>query len=136
MALRRQKNLVFSEDTCLEKESVRLKVTPRKVGVGLKRKGLEISLMGRYGEEAGLRLARIERKTPVIRPAIQSDQSPLCSLYHSRDRGRRGPNGQIVSIKRTPDGRRQRSRKIINEKREKYRAKNGTPQRTRKERLL
>ena len=33
-ALRRGKNLVFSEDTCLEKERVRSKVTPRKVGVG------------------------------------------------------------------------------------------------------
>ena len=35
-ALRRRKNLAFSEDTCLEKERVRLKVTPRKVEVGLK----------------------------------------------------------------------------------------------------
>ena len=30
--LRRGKNLAFSEDTCLEKERVRLKVTPTKVG--------------------------------------------------------------------------------------------------------
>ena len=37
-ALRRGKNLAFSEDTCLEKEKVRSKVTPRKVGVGLKRR--------------------------------------------------------------------------------------------------
>ena len=37
-----------------------------------------------------------------------------------------GPNGQIVSVKRTADGRRQRSRKIINEEREKYRAKKGS----------
>ena len=37
-ALRRGKNLTFSEDTCLEKERVRSKVTPRKVGVGLKRR--------------------------------------------------------------------------------------------------
>ena len=37
-ALRREKNLAFSEDTCLEKERVRSKVTPRKVGVGLKRR--------------------------------------------------------------------------------------------------
>ena len=37
-ALRRGKNLVFSEDTCLEKERVQSKVTPRKVGVGLKRR--------------------------------------------------------------------------------------------------
>ena len=35
-ALRRGKNLAFSEDTCLEKERVRSKVTPRKVGMGLK----------------------------------------------------------------------------------------------------
>ena len=38
MALRRGKNLAFSEDTCLEKERVRSKVAPRKVGVGLKRR--------------------------------------------------------------------------------------------------
>ena len=37
-ALRRGKNLAFSKDTCLEKERVRSKVIPRKVGVGLKRK--------------------------------------------------------------------------------------------------
>ena len=36
-ALRRGKNLAFSEDTCSEKERVQSKVTPRKVGVGLKR---------------------------------------------------------------------------------------------------
>ena len=37
-ALRRGKNLAFSENTCLEKERVRSKVTPRKVGVGLKQR--------------------------------------------------------------------------------------------------
>ena len=36
--LRGKKNLAFSKDTCLEKERVRSKVTPRKVGVGLKRR--------------------------------------------------------------------------------------------------
>ena len=36
-ALRSGKNLSLSADTCLEKERVRSKVTPRKVGVGLKR---------------------------------------------------------------------------------------------------
>ena len=34
---RTEKNLGFSEDTCLEKERVRSKVTARKIGVGLKR---------------------------------------------------------------------------------------------------
>ena len=37
-ALRRGKNLAFSEDTCLEKEGVPSKVTPKKVGVGLKQR--------------------------------------------------------------------------------------------------
>ena len=37
-ALRRGKNLAFSEDARLEKERVRSKVIPRKVGVGLKRR--------------------------------------------------------------------------------------------------
>ena len=37
-ALRRVKNLAFSEDTCLVKERVRSKATPRKVGVGLKQR--------------------------------------------------------------------------------------------------
>ena len=37
-ALKRGKNLAFSEDACLEKERVRSKVTPRKFEVGLKRR--------------------------------------------------------------------------------------------------
>ena len=37
-ALRRGKNLALSEDTCLEKERVQSKVTPRKVEVELKRR--------------------------------------------------------------------------------------------------
>ena len=57
---------------------------------------------------------------------LQSKQSSLCGLHRSRDRRGRGPNGQIVSVKRAADGRRQRSRKIIDEEREKYRAKNGS----------
>ena len=36
--LRCKKNLAFSEDTCLEKERVWSKMTPRKVEVGLKRR--------------------------------------------------------------------------------------------------
>ena len=37
-ALRRGKNLAFSENTCLEKKRLRSKVTPKKIGVGLKRR--------------------------------------------------------------------------------------------------
>ena len=60
----------------------------------------------------------------MLRPALQSNQSSLCGLHRSGDLGGGGPNGQIVSAKRTADGRRQRSRKIIDEEGEKYRAKN------------
>ena len=38
MALRRGKNLAFSEDTCLENGRVWLKVISKMVGVGLKRR--------------------------------------------------------------------------------------------------
>ena len=62
----------------------------------------------------------------MLRPAHQSKQSSLCGLHRSRDRGGGGPNGQIVSVMRAADGRRQRIRKIINEEREKYRVKNGS----------
>ena len=82
--------------------------------------------MGIHREEGSLTFARIERKTPVLRPALQSKQSSLCGLHRSGDRGGRESNGQIVSIKTAADVRRQRSRNIINEKREKYRAKNGS----------
>ena len=81
--------------------------------------------MGIHREEGGLTFDWIERKTPVLRPALQSKPSSLCGLHHSGDRGRGGPNDQIVSVKRAADGRRQRGRKTINE-REKYRAKNGS----------
>ena len=61
----------------------------------------------------------------MLRSTLQLNQNSLCGLLRSGDRGKE-PNGQIVSIKRAADGRRQRSREIIDEKREKYRAKNGS----------
>ena len=61
--------------------------------------------------------ARIERKTSVLRPALQSKQSSLCGLNRNGDRVGGGPNGQSVSVKRAAGGRRQCSRKIINEER-------------------
>ena len=72
--------------------------------------------MGIHWEERGLTFARIERKTPVLRPALQSKQSSLCDLHRSRNRWGGGPNGQIVSVKRAADGTRQRSRKIADER--------------------
>ena len=60
------------------------------------------------------------------RPALQSKQSSLCGLHRSGDQGGGGSNGQIVSVKRAADGRKQRSRKMIDKEREKYRVKNGS----------
>ena len=86
--------------------------------------------MGIHQEEGGLTFAQIERKTPVLRPALQSKQSSLCGLHCSGDQGRGGPNGKIVSVKRAADRRWQRSWKIIDEEREKDRTKNGSFQNT------
>ena len=109
------------------------KVTPRKAGVGLKRRrdlskrswGWKLAWWGSAeNKEGGLTFARIERKTPVLTPALQSNKSSLCSLHRSRDRRLRGPNDLLFSIKSIADGRRQRSREIVDQTREKYRAKN------------
>ena len=132
-ALRREKNLVFNEDTCLETERVRSKMIPSIVGVELKRRrelnkrrlGWRVAWWGATEKNGGLTLAGYERKTSILRPALQSNQSSMCGLRSSRDRGGGGPNGQIGSIKRAADGRRQGSREIIDEEGEKYRAKNG-----------
>ena len=56
-ALRQGKNLAFSEDICLEKERVQSKVTPRKLGVGLKWRR-ELSKRGWAGGGDPLRRSR------------------------------------------------------------------------------
>ena len=132
--LRRGKNLAFSENTCIDKERVRSKVIPRKVGVELKRRpepsrrrlDWRLAWWVSTEKKEASQISRIERKAPVLRPALQSKQNSLCGFYRSGDQGRGGPNGQIVSIKRAADGRRQRSREIINEERKKNRTKNGS----------
>ena len=53
----------------------------------------------------------------VLRPALQSSQSLLCSLHSSKDQEGGGPNDQVVSIKRATHGRWQKSWKIIHEER-------------------
>ena len=83
-ALRQGKNLVFIEDTCLKKERARSNVTPRKVKEGLKRRwelnkqrwGLRLAWWGSTEKKKASHL--LERKTPILRPAIQSNQCSLC----------------------------------------------------------
>ena len=97
-----------------------------EAAIELEEVGLEVNLVGIHWKEGGLTFAWIERKTTVLRPALQSKQSSLCGLHRIKDRWGGGPNGQIVSVKRTADGRRQKNGKIIDEERENYRAENGS----------
>ena len=86
--------------------------------------------------KGGLRFSRIEKKTQVLRPALQSNQSSLCGLHYS---GTEKEEDQIVSMKRAADGRgRDAGRSLF--KREKSTGPrtdpSGTPPQTLKERLL
>lgn len=83
-------------------------------------------MMRVHRKKGGFTFARIERKTPVLRPVHQSIQSILCCLVSDRDSGRGGPDGHIISIKRTADRRRKRERQVINKEREKDRTKDGS----------
>ena len=101
---------------------------PSKVGVGLKRRrepsrrrlGWRLAWWGSTEKKEALHLLGLRGRHQY------SDQRSLCGLHRSRDRGGGGPNGQIISVKRAADGRRQRGREIIDQEREKYRAKNGS----------
>ena len=113
------------------------KVTPRKVGVGLKwrqepsskRLGWRLAWWGSTEKNEASHLLGL-KDTSIQTSALQSKQSSLCGLHNTGDQGGGEPNGQIVSVKRAADETRQRSRKIINEEREKYRAKNESLQNT------
>ena len=147
-ALKRGKNLAFSEDTSSEKKRVRSKVIPRKVGVGLKpwrepsrrRLGWRLAWWGSTEKKEASHLLGLRRRHQYSDQRSNRNRASLCGLHRCGDRGRGGPNGQIVSVKRTADGRRQRDRKIIGEKREKSTGPRadpcGTPRQIPKKRLL
>ena len=71
------------------------KAAPRKVVLELKRKEklnkkmveLENSMLGIHQKKRGIRFPRIEKKTPVLRPALQSNHSSLCSLRRAGAKG-------------------------------------------------
>ena len=85
--------------------------------------------------ERSLTFSRIERKTPVLGPALQSKSELL--VWPPPQWGTEGEEDQIISIKRAADGRRQRSREVIDEEKSTGPKTDpcGTPRRTRKERL-
>ena len=59
----------------------------------------------------------------MIKPMLQSNESSLGDLQQKRPRGE-GTGGQVVSTKKTADGKRWRCWEIIDEKRKKNGAKN------------
>ena len=97
----------------LKKEKSTVEGDPRESWSAIEaERGSKIRRGGNGGElggdplRRGLTFSRIERKTPVLKPALHYKKSSLGNLYRSRDRGGGKPNGQVVSIKRTADGRR------------------------------
>ena len=86
--------MALSKDVIAENEGVHSKKTPRKVGEGLKLRGieqkevrLEVNLMGINRRESS-HLIRIEKKTPMI----QSNQNSLYGSCSTKDQGGGGPD--------------------------------------------
>ena len=132
--LRRGKNLAFSEETCLEKEIVQSKVIPRKVEVGLKRRqelnrkrwDWRLAWWGFTKKKEASYFLGLRGRHQYSDQLSNQNRAPCMASTAVRTVGEGGPNGQIVSIKRAAHGRRQRSKKIVDEKRENYKAKNGS----------
>ena len=113
-ALRRGKNLAFSKDTCLEKERVQLKVTPRKVKVGLKVlkrrwEPSKRSFRWRSTEKEASHLLELRGRHQYSDQRSNRNRASCVASTAMGNRGGGGPNGQIINIKRAADGRRQRS---------------------------
>ena len=75
-------------------------------------------------EKGDVTFASNQKKTLVFRPTLLSNQgSWFLQRYVPK---KEGPDGRVFSINRAVGGRRWRGREIVNEKREKNRAKNGS----------
>ena len=61
-----------------------------------------------YREEGCLAFARIERKTSVLRSPLLLKQSSLSGFHSSKNREERKSDGQVVSIKKIADEKRQK----------------------------
>ena len=53
-----------------------------------------------YSKKGGLTFAWMGRKTLLLRPVLQPNQSFLCSIHSNRDRGGEELDSQVVSMKR------------------------------------
>ena len=126
-ALRQWKNLIFSKDICFEKNRVRLKTNPRKVGLGLKqrgmlnkrRKGLRLPWWRSIDKKEASHLFGLRGRHQFSDQDFSRIRTPCVDSNAAGTEGGER-NGQGVSIKRAADGKRWRRRKVINEKRENY----------------
>ena len=133
-ALRRGRNLAFSEDTRLGKERVRSKVTPRKVGVGLKRRrepsrrrlGCRLSWWRSTEKKEVPHLLGLRGRHQYPEQRSNRNRAPCVASTGVGAKGEEDQMARSLALKRTADGGRQRSREIIDKQREKYRAKNGS----------
>ena len=140
-ALGRGKNLALSKDTCLEKERVRSKVTLRKVGVKLERRresnksrmGWRLAWWGSTEKKEALHLLGLRGRHQCSDQRFNRNRAACVA---STTVGTGGEEDLMARSSYIADGRRHRSREIINEERGPRTDPCGTPRRTRKERLL
>ena len=108
---------------------MRSKVTPRKVGVGLKRRRepsrRRLAWWGSTEKKEASHLLGLRGRHQSSDQCSNRNRAPCVASTAVGTEGG-GSNGQIVSVKRAADGTRQRTRKIINEYKEKYRANYGS----------
>ena len=120
---------------------------PRKVGVGLKRRrepsrrrlGWSLAWWTSTGKKEATHLLGLRRRHQYSDQRSNRNSAPCVVSTAVGTDGGGGPNGQIISVKRTADGKRREARRS-SMKREKSTGPRtdpcGTPRRTRKERLL
>ena len=109
------------------------KVTPRKVGVGLKQRqelskrrlGWRLAWWEATEKKEASHLLELRGRHQYSDQRSNQNRAPcVASITVGTEGEGGGPNGRIVSIKRAADRRRKRGRKIIDEEREEYTAKN------------
>ena len=145
-ALRRGKNLAFREDTFLEKERVRSKVTPRKGGVGLKRRrepskrrlGWRLAWWGSNEKKEASHLLGLRGRHQYSDQRSNRNRAPcVASTAVGIEREDQMARSSAQREQLTEEGR-EAGRSLMN--REKSTGPRtdpcGTPRRTRKERLL
>ena len=113
---------------------MRSKVTPRKVGVGLKRRqepsrrrlGWRLACWGSTEKKEASHLLGLRGRHQFSCQRSNRNRAPCVASTAVGTEEEEDQMARSSAYERTADGRRQKSRKIINEEREKYRAKNGS----------